>query len=256
MKSIIFSLITFIFIQFSFAQQTDTNTTASGLKYIFISKGKGRKAENGKAVEVNYIGRLTDGTEFDNSYKRGQPIEFTLGTGQVIKGWDEGIILMHVGDKMQLIIPPELGYGERGAGKVIPPNATLIFDVELVSVHKALKPIVDTMEEVIYAKNVDAAIDVYNDLKDDHEKEYNFKESQLNDLGYELLKLDKTKDAIKIFQLNVDQFPDSFNVYDSLGEAYMDDGNTKLAIENYKKSLKINPKNDNAKQMLDKLQQK
>ena len=105
------------------------------MKYIVIEKGNGLKAEAGKQVSVNYVGYLTDSTEFDNSYKRGNPIKFILGKGQVIKGWDEGIALMNVGDKLRLIIPPELGYGETGAGNgVIPPNATLIFDTQLMGV--------------------------------------------------------------------------------------------------------------------------
>ena len=90
-------------------------------------------AEAGMQVAVHYQGRLEDGTVFDDSHKRGEPISFTLGKGQVIKGWDQGIEGMSVGEKRTLTIPPELGYGEQGAGDVIPPNATLIFDVELVS---------------------------------------------------------------------------------------------------------------------------
>ena len=87
-----------------------------------------------KTVAVHYSGKLTNGNEFDNSYRRGEPIEFKLGVGQVIPGWDEGIGLMKVGAKYTLIIPSELGYGKRGAGGVIPPNATLVFETELVSV--------------------------------------------------------------------------------------------------------------------------
>jgi peptidylprolyl isomerase len=115
----------------------DTLTTASGLKYIVVEKTKtpdAIKAEAGKMVNVHYTGMLTNGKIFDSSVERGTPFQFGLGQGQVIKGWDEGIALMQVGDKLRLIIPAELGYGANGAGGVIPPNATLIFDVELMGV--------------------------------------------------------------------------------------------------------------------------
>ena len=108
--------------------------TASGLEYIEIEPGTGKQAEAGKTVSVHYTGKFQDGKVFDSSISRGEPLSFPLGRGRVIKGWDEGIGLMKVGGKAQLIIPPALGYGERGAGGVIPPNATLVFDVELVSV--------------------------------------------------------------------------------------------------------------------------
>ena len=109
-------------------------TTASGLQYWDIKKGTGKLAEKGKNVSVHYTGWLTDGKEFDSSRDSGEPIQFDLGTGQVIKGWDEGIAGMKVGGKRQLRIPPALGYGARGAGSAIPPNATLVFDVELMGV--------------------------------------------------------------------------------------------------------------------------
>lgn len=112
----------------------DTLQTASGLKYIYVKKGEGLQAETGKTVDVHYSGYLMDGKRFDSSVERGEPISFPLGQGMVIKGWEEGIALMKVGDKMRLIIPSELGYGSHGAGGVIPPNATLIFDVELMGV--------------------------------------------------------------------------------------------------------------------------
>ena len=108
--------------------------TESGLRYKMINNGDGAQAEKGNTVSVHYKGSLPDGTVFDSSYKRKEPIEFPLGAGHVISGWDEGISLLKVGDKAQFVIPPHLGYGSSGAGGVIPPNATLIFDVELMEV--------------------------------------------------------------------------------------------------------------------------
>ena len=108
--------------------------TDSGLRYKIIQKGSGAQAEKGKSVSVHYEGSLDNGQVFDSSYRRKDPITFTLGIGQVIQGWDEGIALLKEGDKARFVIPSYLGYGERGAGGVIPPNATLVFDVELVKV--------------------------------------------------------------------------------------------------------------------------
>jgi FKBP-type peptidyl-prolyl cis-trans isomerase len=111
-------------------------TTASGLQYWDIVVGTGATATSGSTVKVHYTGFLTTGQKFDSSRDRGEPFSFPLGQGQVIKGWDEGVAGMKVGGQRQLRIPPQLGYGAEGAGGVIPPNATLIFDVELLGVGK------------------------------------------------------------------------------------------------------------------------
>ncbi len=108
--------------------------TESGLRYKIIQKGNGKKPEKGQRVSVHYEGSLANGQIFDSSYKRKEPITFQLGVGQVIPGWDEGIGLLKVGDKARFVIPSHLAYGSAGAGGVIPPNATLIFDVELMEV--------------------------------------------------------------------------------------------------------------------------
>jgi tetratricopeptide (TPR) repeat protein len=123
-------------------------------------------------------------------------------------------------------------------------------------VHKAKKSILDTMITATVEKGVKKAIDIYYNLKEDYEDDYNFKESQLNILGYQLLQAGKNKEAIEIFKLNIEQYPDSYNVYDSMGEGCMVNGDTKLAIKYYEKSLKLNPKNDNAKAMLEQLKAK
>ncbi|BAW95310.1 FKBP-type peptidyl-prolyl cis-trans isomerase [[Synechococcus] sp. NIES-970] len=109
-------------------------TTESGLQYIDEVVGEGEFPMAGEMVTVHYTGKLTDGKVFDSSVKRNEPFSFVIGVGQVIKGWDEGVITMKPGGKRTLIIPAELGYGARGAGGVIPPNATLIFDVELLGI--------------------------------------------------------------------------------------------------------------------------
>lgn len=109
--------------------------TESGLRYKVLQQGDGKQATKGAKVSVHYKGQLLDGTVFDSSYKRKQPIDFNVGVGQVISGWDEGIQLLKVGDKARLVIPSNLAYGAAGAGGVIPPNATLIFDVELMAVN-------------------------------------------------------------------------------------------------------------------------
>ena len=114
--------------------QGQERTTPSGLRITDYGGGSGPAAKAGDHVAVHYTGTLENGRKFDSSRDRGQPFEFGLGQGQVIAGWDEGVAGMRVGDRRQLIIPSELGYGSRGAGGVIPPDATLIFDVELLAI--------------------------------------------------------------------------------------------------------------------------
>ncbi len=115
-------------------KETKEVTTKSGLKYVELKEGDGKEAKAGDTVSVHYTGWLKDGKKFDSSLDRGQPFSFKLGAGMVIKGWDEGVAGMKVGGKRKLIIPPDLGYGQRGAGNVIPPGAELTFEVELLKV--------------------------------------------------------------------------------------------------------------------------
>jgi len=118
------------------AADSKTVTTASGLKYIDVKVGSGELAVKGKRVTVHYLGTLENGKKFDSSLDRNEPFSFVLGYGEVIPGWDEGVKGMKVGGKRKLIIPSRLGYGAGGAGGVIPPNATLLFDVELLGIEK------------------------------------------------------------------------------------------------------------------------
>ncbi len=253
MKIFLFFLIFGLLTAITAAQDNDTITTQSGLQYITLENGNGIKAQPGKEAKVDYTGYLTDGKEFDSSIKRNQPFSFTIGEGKVIKGWDEGVALMKVGDKFRFIIPPDLAYGEKGAGDVIPPNATLVFDVKLLEISEPKLALGDTLLITIFESGIDSAIIQYHYLRKNMSDEYDFSEAQLNILGYLLIRNQMVKEAIEIFKLNAEAYPESANVYDSLAEGYMVEGETKLAEENYQKSLELNPDNENAKEMLGKL---
>jgi peptidylprolyl isomerase len=118
----------------TFSMPANLQSSPSGLQYTIDQPGTGAQPQPGQTVSVHYTGYLTNGEKFDSSRDRGAPLEFPVGQGRVIKGWDEGIAAMRVGEKRTLVIPPALGYGARGAGRLIPPNATLVFKVELVGV--------------------------------------------------------------------------------------------------------------------------
>ena len=226
-------------------------TTASGLTYVITSRANGRRPKTGETVLVHYTGTLTDGTKFDSSQDRKEPIAFPLGRSAVIKGWDEGIAQLGIGDSAVLIVPPQLGYGEKGAGGVIPPNATLVFVVTLVDVKgEALS---EVLLKAIDERGIEAAVAEYRSQKARGFGDLYTNEGDLNALGYRLLRRKKVPEAIEILKLNVEAYPSSANAYDSLGEAYFVSGNTPQAIQNYEKSLSLDPANTNAAMMLKKL---
>jgi len=226
-------------------------TTASGLTYVITSHANGRRPKTGETVLVHYTGTLVDGTKFDSSQDRKEPIAFPLGRGAVIKGWDEGIAQLGIGDSAVLLVPPPLGHGAKGAGGVIPPNATLVFVVKLVDIKgEALS---EVLLKIIDDRGIEAAVAEYRSLKERGFGDLYTSEGDINDLGYRLLSRKRVAEAIEILKLNVEAYPASANVYDSLGEAYSVSGNTPLAIQNYEKSLSLDPSNANAAMMLKKL---
>lgn len=228
----------------------DTLRLKSGLTVVFTHRGDGRRAKAKDLALVHYTGRLTNGKVFDSSIDR-EAFAFRVGAGQVIRGWDEAFALMRVGDKATLTIPAKLAYGEKGAGDRIPPNSTLVFDVELLDLKK--ESVGATLSSTIDRRGIEQAQKIYNRLKKSKFDGYYLGESELNMLGYKYLKEGKHAEAIAVFSINVDAFPQSGNVYDSLGEACMEAGDTKKAIANYERSLELDPKNANAKEMLKKL---
>jgi peptidylprolyl isomerase len=228
-------------------------TTPSGLTYLITKAGTGRQPKTGETVIINYAGMLTSGLKFDSSHDRDQPFSFKLGVGQVIKGWDEGVAHLRVGDHAILVIPSELAYGSRGAGGVIPPDATLIFVVEVVDV-KA-KSLTDVLSTTLKEKGVEAMIDEFHILKSVPDPDLYTSESDTNAFGYRLLRRNQVDEAIEVFKLNVEAYPQSANVYDSLGEAYVVRGDKQKAIESYQKALTIDPTMESAKLALRRLTQ-
>lgn len=226
-------------------------TTPSGLTFLITKKGTGRIPKAGETVVLNYTGTLLNGAKFDSSHDRNSPFAFKLGAGQVIKGWDEGVAKLRVGDQAIFVIPSELGYGARGAGQDIPPNATLIFVVELLDV-KA-KSMTDVLGKVLAEKGFDAMIAEFHNMKKAGDPDIYVSESDLNGFGYRLLNRKMLPEAIEVFKLNVEAFPQSANAFDSLGEAYMLNNNKEKAIENYQKALQLDPGMESAKQALKRL---
>ncbi len=226
-------------------------TTPSGLTYLITKKGMGRQPRKGETVILHYTGTLTNGVKFDSSRDRDEPFAFKLGAGQVIKGYDEGLSKLRVGDQAILVIPSNLAYGPKGAGDVIPPDSKLIFVVEVVDV-KA-RSLRDVLAKTLSDRGIEAMIAEYHRLKSIADPDLYTSESDTNAFGYSLLRRKQVNEAIEVLKLNVESYPQSANVYDSLGEAYMLRGDKEKSIENYRKALAIDPTMESAKQALKKL---
>lgn len=252
-KKLLFIISFWVYVM-SVSAQTDTITTDSGLKYYIIEDGEGEKVQEGKEVTLHGIGTFENGEVFWETRESNSPFHFVTGTNSVIKGVEEGVSKMRVGDRWIFILPPELAYGDKQRGP-IPPNSTLIFDYEVLDVSDPKKSIVDTMLLTINQHGVDKALDLYSDLKNKKDI-FNFRADQLNTLGYKLMNEEKLEASKVILELNTKEHPDNFNAWDSLGEAYMNLGLDDLAIESYEKSLELYPKNSNAVEMIKKIKAK
>lgn len=226
-------------------------TTPSGLTYLITKKGTGRQLKSGDTVILNYTGTLTDGLKFDSSHDRKEPLVFKLGAGQVIKGWDEGVAKLRVGDHAILVIPGKLAYGSKGIPDVIPPDSTLIFIIEVVDVKAG--SLSDVLSKTLSEKGIEAMIAEFHRLKSAGDSDLYIGESDINAFGYRLLNRRQVNEAIEVFKLNVEAYPRSANVYDSLGEAYMLRGDREKAIESYRRALAIDPTMESAKQALRRL---
>lgn len=230
-------------------QAADTLSTSSGLKYLILHKGNGQKAKKGNEVTVHYKGTLKNGKVFDSSYDRNEPIVFDLLTGKMIPGFDEGVSLMSKGDKYRLLIPYKLGYGEQGSG-AIPAKADLIFDVELLDVKDFGIPLVDTLWNTYEKFGIDAVAFKYHKLKMNEPKKFDFRVNQLRELGNKFLLYGKFEEASMVFKMNMNQFPESGYVYDSMGECYVMQFKTDEALKYYHMALEKDSTITNSKKMI------
>jgi len=254
MKKLLFILSFWAYMISVSAQSSDTITTDSGLKYYIVEEGNGEKVQEGKEVTLHGIGTLENGEVFWETRESNSPFHFVTGTNSVIKGVEEGVSKMRIGDRWIFILPPEIAYGDKQRGP-IPPNSTLIFDYEVLDVSDPKRSIVDTLYKIIGSDGIDQALDMYQNLKDKKDI-FNFRADQLNGLGYKLINEEKYEAGKVILELNAKEHPDNFNVWDSLGEVYMILGKYELAIESYEKSLELYPKNTNAVEMIEKIKAK
>jgi FKBP-type peptidyl-prolyl cis-trans isomerase len=224
-------------------------TTQSGLTYVVTRRGQGRQPLKGETVLVHYTGTLSNGVKFDSSRDRGEPIAFKLGEGRVIKGWDEGVARLRVGDQAVLVIPPALGYGDRNVGNgLIPPHSTLVFVIEVVDVKPTT--LSEILSRTLKEKGIEAAVAQFREMKSKGAADFYASESDMNAWGYRLLADKRTKEAVEVFKLNVEAYPQSANVYDSLAEAYLALGEKQSAIDNYRKALELDPKMESARKAL------
>ncbi|MBA3242592.1 MAG: FKBP-type peptidyl-prolyl cis-trans isomerase [Acidobacteria bacterium] len=229
-------------------------TTPSGLSYVLTRRGQGRQPVAGETVLVHYTGTLSNGVKFDSSRDRGEPFAFKLGEGRVIKGWDEGVARLRVGDEAVLIIPPALGYGDRNIGDgLIPPRSTLIFFIEVVDVKATT--LSEVLSRTLKEKGIEAAVAQFRALKGKGAGDFYASESDLNGWGYRLLASKQFREAVEVLKLNAEAYPTSANVYDSLAEAYLALGDKQSAIDNYKKALELDPKMESARKALQTLTQ-
>jgi len=240
--------VSFIFLP-TYAKQIpkDLIVTPSGLKYKVLKLGTGTPVADDKEVAFHWTGYLASDSSYSTSFgtsKGEEPFYFVTGKKQVIKGAEEGLALMKVGDRYLFVMPPELAYGVKGSGKSIPPNSTLVFDYEVMSVSEPKINIRIPLLKTIETTGIDAAIAQYHQIKADKQKskKYTFRENELNNLGYKLINKKLIKEALKIFTLNTIAYPNSWNTYDSLAEAYLLNGDKDAALKLYKRSVELNPK--------------
>jgi FKBP-type peptidyl-prolyl cis-trans isomerase len=226
--------------------------TPSGITCVVTKPATGRQPKPGEIVVLRLTSLLESGKEFRSPQGGSEADWVWLQPEKQPKGLIEGLSLLHVGESAVLVIPPELGYGAKGGrGGAVPPNAVLVYFVDVLDVKS--DDIASMMQNSIDANGIDDAIKQYEDLKSRGFPDIHVNEENMSRLGYKMIRLGRLDAAIKIFQLNVEAYPQSANAYDSLGEAYAASGDKQRAINNYQKALSIDPKQESSLSALKKL---
>ncbi len=229
-------------------------STKSGLKIVVTKRGPQQKLKEGDFIVVHYTGLFTSGKKFDSSLDRSEPFGFRLGSGAVIKGWDEGFKHLHVGDQALFIIPPSLAYGSKGRGDAMPPDSTLVFLVEVLGTKKGA--VSEVIEKTLQAKGVAAAISEYRDLRGKGFADLFSSQEDLMLPAYHLMKQGKNQDCLTLLQFYADEHPQSASAFESLGEVHEKVGDTAKAIQSYERSLQLDPKNPEVTEKLKQLKSK
>jgi FKBP-type peptidyl-prolyl cis-trans isomerase len=229
-------------------------TTASGLTYVVTHEGHGRRPQSGEMVFVHYTVLLNDGTKIESSLDGGEPFDFLLGGGGVIKGMDEAVANLGLGDEAVLIVPPHLGYGDKGAGKVIPPGATLIFLIHMVDIRPRDKVLSNVLMDVTMTQGLAAAIKRYQELRSAKFADLYTSEGDMESLGYQLIKKKRLQDAVAFLRLNTEAYPQSADALATLADALKRSGDKAQALRYCKMALVIDPKNRDAIDLLGVLQ--
>jgi peptidylprolyl isomerase len=229
-------------------------TTASGLTYVVTHNAGGRRPQPGEMAFLHYTVLLTDGTKIESSLDQGEPFDFLLGGGGVIKGMDEAVANLGLGDEAVLIVPPQLGYGAKGAGKVIPSDATLVFLIHLTDIRPKKKVLSNVLMDVAVTQGFDAAIKRYQELKAVNFGDIYTSEGDMESLGYQLMKKKRIQDAVAFLRLNTKAYPQSADAFVALAEALKKSGDGAQALQSCKQALELDPKNLEAKDLLGELQ--
>ncbi|HEY4081596.1 MAG TPA: FKBP-type peptidyl-prolyl cis-trans isomerase [Burkholderiaceae bacterium] len=229
-------------------------TTASGLTYMVTHAANGRHAQAGEVMFSHYTVLLADGKKIESSIDHGDPFGFTVGAGQVIKGMEEVMSKLGVGDEAVAIMPPQIAYGEKGAGTAIPPGSTLVFLLHVMDIRAHDKVLSNVLQDLVQNQGLEAAVKRYRELKAAQFGDIYASEGELASLAYRLLKKKMFTEAIAFLKLNTEAYPKSADAFANLADGFKKSGDKAQALLACQHALELDPKNADALELLAELQ--